>query len=112
MEHFKEELAYFFTKAWLWCLYILLGLMAKYSYDIIRGRRITLWQALASAGLALFVGVLASLWCINHDMEREGMWIVPIATLMSEKIVMALFAIDWNNILSDWAKYWAEKFKK
>lgn len=112
MENVKEEVVYLFSKVWAWCLYVLLGLMAKYSYDIIRGRRITLWQALASAGLAFFVGFIASVWCISHDMEREGMWIVPIATLMSEKIIMAIFAIDWNNIFAEWARYWADKFKK
>lgn len=112
MDNIKGEIVTFFSKVWVWLLYILMGLMAKYSYDIIRGKRITLAQAFASAGIALFVGFIASVVCINNDMEREGMWIVPIATLLSEKIVMALFAINWNDLLADWARYWADKFKK
>lgn len=111
MENIKEEVLTFFSKIYVWLIYILVGLMAKYSYDIIKGKKISLAQALASAGIALFVGFIASVLCVNNDMEREGMWIVPIATLLSEKIVMALFAIDWRNIAKEWAEYWASKFK-
>lgn len=115
MENFTKEITYLFTKVWVWLLCIFLGLMAKYSYDIITGKRITLLQALASAGIAFFVGFLASVWCVINDMEREGMWIVPIATLLSEKVIMAMLTIEVSDIrkfLSDIAQYFADKFKK
>jgi hypothetical protein len=98
MEQFKEEIIAGVSKIWVWLLYILMGLIAKYSYDIMRGKKITLLQAMASAGIALFVGFISSALCVQHDMEKEGMWIVPISTLLSEKLLMALFAIDWKRV--------------
>lgn len=76
------------------------------------GKKITLIQAFASAGIALFVGFVVSVICVQQDMEKQGMWIVPCATLISDKLVMAFIAFDWKGTLGDWVRYWADKIKK
>lgn len=111
MENFKEELVAFFGKlAWLYL--VLLGLMAKFSYDILTGKRITLWQALASTGLAFFVGYMAYNICIYKGAEEQIKWAVPFASLLSEKIIMAVFSIDWKALAQDMANYFSDKLKK
>lgn len=115
MELLKEEIAAIFSKIWVWILYVAIGLMAKFSYDIIRGKKITMLQALGSSAAALAVGTLASIGCANYGHEKAGVWIVPAATLLSEKIIIAASSIEVKDIkkfMADVASYWADKFKK
>lgn len=111
MAEVKEEILTFLSKVWAWLIYILIGLMAKYSYDFMTGKKITFLQAMASAGIALFVGFIASVICLHNGYEQQGMWVVPCATLVSDKIVMALFAFDYKGTIGDWLKYWSDKWK-
>lgn len=112
MAEIKEEFLTFISKIWVWILYVLVGLMCKYSLEIRNGKKMTLAQALAGAGIAFFVGFIASVICIQNDMEKQGMWIVPLATLVSDKIVLALMAIDYKETIGEWFTYWSNKFKK
>lgn len=112
MDAIKEEIISLFSKIWVWILYVLVGLMAKYSYDIITGKRVSFIQALASAGAAIAIGVIASAICIYHNLENQGMFIVPGATILSDKIIIALMTVDVKSELSIWFKHWADKLKK
>lgn len=111
MQDFSKEFIAFISKVWVWLLYILIGLLAKFSYDYMAGKRITWIQALCTTFLALFIGYLSAVYCINHNMEKEGMWIVPICTLISDKIVLSIIAFDYKDTVRDWLKYWIDKLK-
>jgi|SRR6185503_7840949 len=111
MDGIKQEIAVWFTKAWVWLLYIIVGLVGKFSYDLLTGRKITWWQALASTGIALFFGFLAVAYCMYKEYDKGGMFIVPIATLLSEKLMIAIFAINWKKVTADMVQYIANKIK-
>jgi hypothetical protein len=95
----------------VWGVYILIGIIGKFSHDLIMGKRLTWVQVFASIGIALFCGFLASVICM-HNFPDKAAYIVPIATLLSEKIVVAILAVDYKMIASEFANYWADKFKK
>jgi hypothetical protein len=75
------------------------------------GKKLTWVQVFASIGIALFCGFIASVICMNNFPDKAA-YIVPIATLLSEKIVIALVSVDYKTIAAEFANYWAEKFKK
>lgn len=101
MGDIKGELVNFFSKTWLWFIYIILGLMLKFSYNIISGKKITFMQAIASCICSIAIGALSSIWCIQSGREHMGTWIVPAATLLSDKFLTAAFSIDYKKILQE-----------
>lgn len=111
MELFKEEIVSFFSKIWVWGLYILIGVIGKFSHDLIMGKRLSWVQVFASIGIALFCGFIASVVCMNHFPEHAA-YIVPISTLLSEKIIVAILAVDYKALAAEFAQYWADKAKK
>jgi len=111
MEQIKEELITFASKAWLFCLYIVVGIIGKFSHDFIMGKRLSWTQVLASIGIALFCGFLASMVCYNKFPEYAA-YIVPIATLLSEKLVIALLSVDYKKLAAEIAAYWANRLGK
>lgn len=112
MEQIKNELITFCTKGAAWFFLVILGLMGKFSYDIYTGRKITLSHALASTGLAFFVGYITFILCQRHGLQEDCKWIVPIATLLCDKVVLAAVSVDWKKIGADMAQYWADKMKQ
>lgn len=106
----KPEIIALITKWWVWLCYILLGIVAQFSYALIQKRKISIWQALGQAGISIFIGVLASLWCQKHSPEN-GALIVPIATLLSDKIIAAFYGMNLPRIFSDILGYWQDYFK-
>lgn len=111
MEFLKEEIASFLSKAWVWCAYIIIGIVGKFSHDLIMGKKLTWLQVFASIGIALFTGFIASMICL-HNFPDKAAYIVPISTLLSEKIIIAVFSIDYKKIASDLVAYFADKIKK
>lgn len=111
MERLSDELASLFTSIWKLTALILLGIVGKFSYSYLTGKRITPVQAISTIGLAVFVGVIAGVLCRKMDFEEQAIWIVPIATLMSDKIIIAIMATDVKKMLHDWLKYWTNKLK-
>lgn len=101
MEQFKEDFVNMLAKAWIWIMYIVLGIMAQYSYDLINGKRLTRWQRLGTTFIALFIGIMSSLACIESGRERLGMFIVPVATLLSRDIFAVLMTYNWQKTLKD-----------
>ena len=98
MEDFKNEFIAFFSKLWITIFYIFIGIIAKFSFDLITGKRITFWQAIGSVGISLFIGFLSSVYCANYHPNLTP-YVVPIATLSSEKIFLAIMAIDWSKMI-------------
>lgn len=101
MEHIKEEFLNILAKAWVWFLYVLLGIMAQYSYDLINGKKLTKWQRLGSTFIAAFIGIMSSFACIELGKERLGMFIVPVATLLSRDIFAVIMTHNWQRTFKD-----------
>lgn len=111
MEFIKEELLAMFTKAWVFLLYIFIGLVGMFSHNFILGRKLTRLQIFGSIGMALFCGFIASMMCYNNFPEYAA-YIVPTATLLSEKLVIAALSIDYKKLMADLASYFANKYQK
>jgi hypothetical protein len=97
-DELRKEALEFLTKWYLWLCYVLVGVIAHISNMVLMNKRRTLAQAIASVCLAGFVGYLAAVYCITYCPE-QGKFIVPIATLSSEKVVNGLMSIDWRGII-------------
>ena len=108
MEILKEEIAAFLSKAWVWCAYIIIGIVGKFSHDLIMGKKLTWLQVFASIGIALFMGFIASMICIRNFPDQAA-YIVPISTLLSEKLIIALFSVNYKQIFQDIAKYFSKR---
>lgn len=71
-----------------WLLMILVGIVGKLSHDLSRRRRLTFYQWLGVIGVSAFVGYVVCVWCIGNGLEQQAAFIVPIATLLGEKIMI------------------------
>lgn len=113
IDDIKTELLAMLSKAWAWILYtmfsIIIGVVGKISYDLLTGRKITLWGFVASVGLGIFVGVVSTIICMAKGWTTAALFMPPIATLLSEKIILALFSLDYNKIF---AQYFNRKTKE
>lgn len=111
MAEIRDEILNLLSKIWTYIALIALGLIGKFSYDIISGKKITFWQALASAGIAVFIGFMAGAICNYNGWEKQQTIIIPVSTLLSEKIILALFSLDYKGIAADIAKWFTRKLK-
>lgn len=87
MEDVKNEIYIFLAKIWMWVAFVFIGVVAKFSYDVSIKKKYTWVTFTAALGIALFVGYITSAWCRYKGWQEEGMFIVPLATLLSEKLV-------------------------
>lgn len=100
MDDFKTHVFAFFLKAWLYFVYIGIGLIGVFAEKMRSGRSMNFWQVLSTGFIAIFVGYLASVYCYYHAMEQESAYIVPVVTLCSDKIFTSLLAVNWKGILN------------
>lgn len=112
MEQIWESWRIAFGKVIVWVLYILLGIMTKFSFDLFTGKKLNKWQAIGSTGIAVFFGILSSAYCVRYDYEQAGIFIVPPVTMLSEKLIIALFAIDFKKELAHVFRHWADKLRR
>jgi hypothetical protein len=80
------------------------GVLGKISYEIYMQRTITIVQWCAIVGLSIFVGYLTSVICMENGWVTQSQYIVPIATLLGEKIVVYLFQ-NHKKILTSFLTY-------
>lgn len=90
-----EEVYNFLEKWWVYLLYILIGIIGKFAYDMITKRKLSIWQALGSVGIAGVTGYFACVWCMINAPEKAP-YMVPLATLLSEKFFNWIFSLDWK----------------
>lgn len=113
LEEAKTEAIALLSKIWVWAALIFIGMIGMVSSNLFTSRKLTFWQVVGSLGLAFFVGVTVSMVCYFYEWERAGMVLVPMCTLLSEKIVVAVLAINWEkNIketLKNKLKNWSNK---
>lgn len=101
MADIRDELFALFGKLWTWVCLILLGMIGMFSHNLYTGKKMTFKQAMGSFGVSFFVGALTSLFCYFQEWEKAAVWLVPFATLLSDKIMLAVFAFDWERNIKD-----------
>ena len=90
MEVQHNELQEFLARSWVWIVGIGAGVLAKISSEVLMKRKISLVQWLGIVGVSVFFGYIAAIWCDSNGWVEEGRFIVPIFTLMGEKITIYL----------------------
>lgn len=93
-----EQIWAFMVKSGAWVWYTIVGIVGKWSYAQMTGKRMTILQYLGSAGAALYVGYVTSNWCLNHDPSLTS-FLVPVFVLGSDKLLVAAMALNWKKIL-------------
>ena len=78
------------SESWTWIIGIAVGLIGKISYEIYMKRTLTILQWLAVIGMSIVSGYLTSIYCMNHGWHTESQFLVPIATLLGEKLFIYL----------------------
>ncbi len=66
------------------------GVIGKISYEIGMKRRMSLIQWFGIVGMSIFAGYITSVWCVSNGWKKQGQYIVPITTLLGEKILIYL----------------------
>jgi hypothetical protein len=92
MESPHNELAEFISRCWVWGAGIVAGVVAKISTELMMKRKLSLLQWLGIVGVSMFFGYLTAVWCDSNGWVSQGRYIVPLATLMGEKITIYLTA--------------------
>ena len=105
MDDFKRETLAFLSKWIVWIISISVGLIAKISYELSQKRRISVWQALGITGISIFFGYMVSIICVNYGFEKQGQIIVPVATLLGEKI-SAYIITNFNRLVDTLWSFW------
>lgn len=108
----KDEFIQFVSKSWALFLYVIIGLIGKVSYDLLYGKKLTWIQVIGSVGLALFMGFLSAAICTRNGWEEHAKYVVPISTLLSEKIVVAIFSLDYKAIARDVVAFFSNRLNK
>lgn len=103
MEEQSKGIFVILGKFGVWIALILLGIIAKFSYDVSIKKKFTFVTVLSTIGIAIFVGYLAAALCVYKKWEKEGMMLVPVATIASEKIVAFIIA-NAHKWLAKWLK--------
>jgi hypothetical protein len=84
------DLLDFFAKSYAFIAAIAVGVIAKISTELLMKRRLNIFQWVGIVGISVFFGYLTAVYCSNNDMENQGKWLVPLATLFGEKIMIYL----------------------
>lgn len=96
------------TAIWL----IVLGLVGKFSHDLVRGKKMSWPYVLGSAGLAVFCGSIAYDFISVNYPNRVSI-LVPAITMVSNNLISAVMAIDYNALLKkDWKGAFDILFRK
>lgn len=90
MTNLTDELAQFFYK---WSHYIIgtaVGVIGKISFEMGMKRKLTIFQWFGIVGVSIFVGYLISVTCEARGLQEHSGYLVPIGTLLGEKILIYL----------------------
>lgn len=105
MEQFKAEVVALLSKFWVWFFGILIGVIGKICYEFMTGKKLTLLQVLATAGVSIAIGCMAALWCMYKGIDQlYGAFIVSCATWLGDKLAIAGMSINWNKIADEIAR--------
>jgi hypothetical protein len=82
------EIGAFFSKSAAWILSIGVGVIAKVSTELLLKRKLSMMQWIGIMGVSIFGGYMMATWCHSHGWVTEGNYLVPLATLFSEKVMI------------------------
>lgn len=101
MHEIKDDLGTLLYKILLFVVYIIVGLMGKISSMLLRGKKLSWYVIFGSMGIALFVGFMASAFCVWKGWDKEAKLIVPLATYTSDKVTLVLMKLNYRAIVLD-----------
>lgn len=93
------------TKTWIWLSLVGIGIVGKFGMYLQSGKNQSLWALVGSTLIAGFIGYLASIYCMIHypcevgKLNREAALIVPVATLMSDRLITIVSSLNWTTII-------------
>jgi len=93
-----EGFIVFFLKWWVVGSYIMMAIITKFSFDRSRGVRLSFWETLGGIGVAWCMGAWAAIICANREWNDQMYWVVPLATLLGDKIYLYIMS-NWKVIL-------------
>jgi len=95
---------------------IFIGLVAKVCYELKQRRSLSLLAWIGIMGLSIVAGYFAGIICDYYHMENESRIIVPMATLLGEKIFEFIFSRQFWEICKDSLKaalsHWTNKLNE
>lgn len=85
---------------------ITIGLLGKLSYEIYMKRTLNFLQWVAVVGMSVFTGYVTSVYCNANGFETQAQFIVPLSTLMGEKLFIYLIENHKQllDVLFSWIK--------
>lgn len=104
LAQFFNEVIQFITKNSALLVALSIGMVAKIAIES-RARRLTKRDVFIKIILSFFVGYLAGKYLQDHGMENKIKWVVPLATLAGESIVLWVM-VNSNKIFAFIAKKW------
>ena len=96
----QNELSEFLIKWGALGAYITIGLIGKFGYDIVTGRKLNGWYVFGTGCMGIFTGWLVYNMCDNHMVSLNKGIAVPVATLVSRDIMLFITAVDWRSVLT------------
>ena len=107
-----DELFKFFDKYSTYIGFIIMGLVGRFSYDLLRNKHFTWPYILGCAGISLIGGYTASVYIFQNYPEKAPL-LVPLITMTSNNLVSAIMTIDYKALIKkDWRGAFDILFKK
>lgn len=107
-----EELFQFFYKYGTYVGLVFLGLVGKFSWDLMQNKRRSRMYTLGSAGVGIFGGYLACVYMFQNYPQKAPL-LVPLITMTSNNLVSAIMTIDYKALAKkDWEGAFKILFKK
>ncbi len=83
---------------------IVLGLVGKFSYDLLTGKRFTMAYVFGSMGCAIVGGWVCGDYIMRYWPHQATLFI-PIATMISFNLISGVMAIDYKALMQqEWRK--------
>lgn len=95
----KNEQLTILAKYGSWIVYVLVGLVGKFGWDIACKKKMSWWSILGTGCMAVFVGFISSIWFMNNK-PAMGSYCVPVLTLVSRDVFIFLNLVDWKGVFS------------
>ncbi len=97
-----EQLWILISKYGTWVGWIILGLMGRFSYDLLRDRKFTLAYIMGCTGVAFLCGYVGGSYILDTCPQKAPI-AIPLITLLSNNLISAFMAINWKALVQrDW----------
>lgn len=97
MEDFIKGFVLLWTKWWFAVVGIAAGVIGKFSYDMVNGKKFSKRAFWSSLGVCIFIGYITAVLCKYRGWVEESSFIVPVSTALSQNIMQGLVQ-NWDKI--------------